>query len=94
MRKFLLKFRNDQRGIAWVIGVAVISILLMPIVYYPFSAAWDSVYYAVTDGYVFTGTTASAITFVRVVISYLIIFGLLFTINWAIVQAKAKRYNP
>jgi hypothetical protein len=94
MRSFFRDFRSNRRGIAWALGVAVLSILLMPIVYFPLSVAWDNVYYAVTDGYVFTGTTASAITVVQVIISYLIVFGLLFTINWAIVQAKARRYQP
>lgn len=77
----------------WVVGVAVISILLMPVVYYPLSYAWDAVFYPVTDMYVFSGTTAYAIIFVQVIINYLVVFGLLFTINWAIVQAKARRYN-
>ena len=94
MKQFLQRFRRNQQGVAWVIGVAVISILLTPVVYFPLSAAWDAVYYSVTDNYVFTGTTASSIMFVQVVISYLVVFGLLFTINWAIVQAKSRRYNP
>lgn len=93
MLKFLRKFRNDCRGVGWVIGVAVISILLMPIVYYPLDAAWDAVFVAVTGGYTFTGTTAFAISFVQVVINYLVIFGLIFVINWSIVQAKARRFQ-
>jgi hypothetical protein len=91
VKKWLRRFREDRRGVAWVVGVAVISILLMPVVYYPLDYAWDVVFYSVTGGYVFTGTTASAVTFVKVIINYLIVFGLLFTINWAIVQAKARR---
>jgi len=78
--------------VGWVLGVAVISVLLMPVVYYPLDVAWDTVFYAVTDSYTFTGTTASAITFVQIIIDYLCIFGLLFIVNWSIVQAKARRY--
>jgi hypothetical protein len=93
VKKWLRRFREDRRGVGWVVGVAVISILLMPVVYYPLDAAWDSVFYFITADYVFTGSTASAITFVQVVVNYLLVFGLLFTINYAIVQAKARRYN-
>ena len=79
VKKWLRRFREDRRGVAWVVGVAVISILLMPVVYYPLDYAWDVVFYSVTGGYVFTGTTASAVKFVQVLINYLIVFGLLFT---------------
>lgn len=91
IKKLLRSLWLDNCGVAWVVGVAVISILLMPVVYYPLDAAWDVVFYSVTGGYVFTGTTASAVTFVQVLINYLIVFGLLFTVNWALVQAKARR---
>lgn len=79
--------------VSWVIGVAIISIFLMPIVYFPVDYAWDAVYVAIVADYTFTGATANAITVVQLIISYLCIFGLLFTINWAIVQAKAKSYE-
>ena len=79
--------------VSWVIGVAILSIFLMPIVYFPLDYAWDAVYVAIVADYTFTGATASAITVVQLIISYLCIFGLLFTINWAIVQAKAKSYE-
>ena len=87
------KLRNDKSGVGWVLGVAVLSILLMPIVYFPLSYTWDQVYSAITAGYVFTGVTANALQVVQIIISYLMIFSLLFTINWAIVNAKAKRYQ-
>jgi hypothetical protein len=94
MLKKLEKLRNDKRGIAWVLGVAVLSILLMPFVYFPLSYAWDQFYVAVTDSYVFTGVYANAIRVVQIIISYLVVFGLFYTINWAIVNAKARRYSP
>jgi Ni,Fe-hydrogenase I cytochrome b subunit len=90
----LKKLRNDNRGVGWVIGVAVISILFLPFVYFPLSYTWDQFYAVVSDGYVFTGVYASAIRVVQIIISYLLVFSLLFVVNWAIVQAKARRYNP
>jgi len=89
MRSFL----KDKRAVGWVFGVAAISILIMPFVYFPLDYAWDQVYVSIVGDYTFTGTTASAITVVQVIISYMCAFGLLFTINWAIVQAKAQRYQ-
>lgn len=86
-------FRRDQKGLAWVIGVALISIFFIPVVYFPLDYAWDQVYATITGDYVFTGSIALAITAVQIIVSYLVVFGLLFTINWAIVQAKAGRYN-
>jgi hypothetical protein len=87
-------FRRDQRALAWVLGVAVIAILLMPIVYFPLDYAWDQVYVSIVGDYTFTGSTALAVTVVQFILSYLCAFGLLFVVNWAIVQAKAGRYNP
>ena len=94
MKRSLHSFKNDNRGVGWVIGVAIISVLLMPVVYFPMSVAWDAVFYSVTESYTFTGVTASAITFVQVIINYLVVFGLLFVVNWSIVQAKARRFQP
>ena len=78
---------------SWVIGVAIISIFLMPIVYFPVDYAWDAVYVAITADYTFTGATANAIMVVQLIISYLCVFSLIFTINWAIVQAKSRSYE-
>lgn len=90
----LQSFKKNESGVGWVIGVAIISILLMPFVYFPLSYTFDQFYAVITDGYVFTGVYANAIRVVQIIISYLVIFGILFTLNWAIVQAKSKRYSP
>ncbi|MFA5366127.1 MAG: hypothetical protein WC325_13175 [Candidatus Bathyarchaeia archaeon] len=90
----LRKLKNDKSGVGWVLGVAILCLLFMPVVYFPLSYAWDNVYAVFTGSYVFTGITASALTVVELIIDYLLVFGLLFTINWAIVQAKSKRYSP
>jgi uncharacterized membrane protein YjjP (DUF1212 family) len=89
----LKKLLKDNRGVGVVLGIAVLSFILLPLVYFPLSYAWDTFFIKVTGSYVFTGITANAIVFVNVLISWLIIFGLLFTINWAIVQAKSRRYQ-
>jgi hypothetical protein len=87
------RFRNNRKGIAWVIGTAVLSLFLMPVVYFPLSMAWDQTATAITGTYEFTGSAASALIVVQFIISYALIFGLLFTIAWAITNAKAKRYE-
>lgn len=93
MNGFFGRFRRDRRGVAWVLGVAVLGVLLMPVVYFPLSYAWDQLYALVTDGYVFTGVYANALMVVQIIISYLLAFSLLFIVNWAVVQAKARRYQ-
>jgi uncharacterized integral membrane protein len=90
---FLKRWKNDRQGIAWVVGVAVISICLTPVIYFPLSMAWDNVSDAVTESYTFTGTAASAVTAVGLIISYLAIFSLIFTVAWAITNAKKQRYE-
>lgn len=87
-------WHRNQQGLAWVIGIAIIAILFMPIVYFPLDYAWDVVYISIVGDYVFTGSTASAIVMVQFIISYMLAFGLIFVVNWAIVQAKSGRYNP
>jgi hypothetical protein len=78
--------------VAWVIACAILSIIVMPFIYFPLDYAWDVVYANITAGYTFTGTTALALTVVQLIISYLCAFGLIFTINWAIVQARVRSY--
>jgi hypothetical protein len=89
----LNNFRSNRKGIAWVIGTAIISLFLMPFVYFPLSMAWDQTSTAITGAYVFTGSAASALVVVQFIISYALVFGLVFTIAWAITNAKAKRYE-
>ncbi len=84
---------RDERALAAALGIALISVLFMPFVYFPLSYAWDQVYAAIVGGYTFTGSTAYAVTFVQILVSYLLGFGILFTVNWVIVQAKAGRYE-
>jgi hypothetical protein len=91
MRK-LRELKTNKQGIAYVIGVAFLSVVFMPFVYFPLSMAWDQLYTAITGDYVFTGVFVPVITVVRLFISYLLIFALLFTIAWALTNAKKKRY--
>jgi hypothetical protein len=85
---------KDERAVSWVLGVAVICILLMPVVYFPLDYAWDQVEATITGGYTFTGATANALMVVEIIINYICVFGLIFTVNWAIVQAKSRGYQP
>jgi ABC-type sulfate transport system permease subunit len=94
MKQKLRSFKNNRQGIAWVIGVAFLSVALMPVVYFPLSMAWDQTYAAVSEAYVFTGIYVNVITVVQFIISYVLVFGLLFTIAWAITNAKSRRYDP
>jgi hypothetical protein len=93
LKTFLTKFKNDKKGIAWVLGMAIISICFLPIIYFPLSYAFDQVYTVIVGEYTFTGVTAQAITVVQLILSYLMGFAMIFTVNWAIVQAKSKRYE-
>ena len=88
----LKKLKNDKRGVGWVLGVAVLSILFMPLVYFPLSYTWDQVCLYITGAYIFTGVYASSLLVVKFIISYLVVFGFFFTIAWAITNAKARRY--
>ena len=60
---------------AWVVGVAVIAICIMPIIYFPMSTAWDQVEGTVTQNYTFTGQAAMSLMVVNLIISYLVGFG-------------------
>jgi hypothetical protein len=92
-KTFLQRFKNDKRGVGWILGLALLAILFLPVIYFPLNFAWDQLYGVIAAEYVFTGVTAQAITVVQVIISYMMAFALLITINWAIVQSKSKRYE-
>jgi hypothetical protein len=93
IKAFLLRFKNDQKGIGWVLGVAIISIAFLPVIYFPLNYAWDQLYGVIAASYTFTGVTAQAIIVVQVIISYLMAFSMFFTIIWSIIQAKARKYE-
>jgi hypothetical protein len=92
-KTFLKRFIKDQNGVGWVLGVAVISLVFTPFLYFPLSYAWDQFYGVVAASYTFTGVTAQAIIVVRLIIYYLAAFSVFIIIGWAIVQAKSKRYE-
>jgi len=93
IKTFLTKFKNDQRGIGWVIGMAVLAILFLPVIYFPLNYAWDQLYGIIIGQYTFTGTAAEAINVVQLIISYLMAFAMFTIVYWSIIQAKAKRYE-
>ena len=83
-------FFKDQRGIAWVWGVGLICIVLVPFVYLPMSLIWDNVAALILGVYTFQGTTAFAIVFAKLVMSYLAVFSLIYTAVWMWVNSKAR----
>lgn len=89
----LKRIAANNNGVGWVFGVAFIALLVMPVIYFPLSYTWDQLSEMILGEYVFTGAYANSLMVVQVIISYLTAFGLLFVINWAIVQAKARRYS-
>lgn len=93
IEKSLNKFKRDETGLAWILGVAFIALIMNAILYIPLSVAWMNVLDAITSGYVFTGSIASSLIVVEFIINYLVILGLFITGYWVLVQAKAKRYE-
>jgi hypothetical protein len=91
--QLLKRFRNSRSGVGWVIGVALISVVLAPFVWFPLAYAWDQVYANVVGSYTFTGDYVYAIAIVQVFVSYIIVFTLIATVMWAIIQAKARKFE-
>jgi thiamine transporter ThiT len=87
------KLLADQKGVAWILAVAVLSICFMPVVYWIVGAPYDFLVNYITGVYTFTGTTASALVLVRLLISYLLAFFLVGVTAWAIINAKAEQYS-
>jgi hypothetical protein len=93
-KSFLRRFRNDEKGIGWVIGTAVLSILFLPFIFFPLNYAWDQLCGIIEADYTFVGNAALALICVKLIISYLMSLGLFATVIWSIVQAKARKYSP
>jgi glucan phosphoethanolaminetransferase (alkaline phosphatase superfamily) len=89
----LRNFRQNTSGIARIWAIGIIFIILGAVVYFPLSYTWDHVYTAIVGTYTFTGNTASGIALIKLIISYLLAFGVLITINWMIVNSKAEQYQ-
>jgi hypothetical protein len=71
----------------------LIGLVLMPVVYFPLSYAWDHLYVYIAGTYTFTGDSASAITAIKLIISYMLALGVIFFLNWMIVNSKAQQYE-
>ena len=89
MRSFL----RDESALAWIWAISVISLALGAVVYFPLSYTWQHLYAFIVGDYVFTGDTYYALVAIQFIISYLLVFGTILTINWAIVNAKASQYD-
>ena len=87
------KFLKNNSGLAYIYAVGLLSFLLMPFVYFPFSYAFDHVYTLIVGDYTFTGTTALGIAAIQFIMSYMLAFGAIFTVAWMIVNAHAQQYD-
>jgi accessory gene regulator protein AgrB len=84
---------NDNQGIAYIWALAILSLLLAAVLYFPLSYVWDTLYTDITGGYTFTGNTALGIAAVKFICSYLLGFVVIAVINWMLVNAKASSYD-
>jgi len=84
------KFRKDEQGLGWQILVFICGLAAFSIVW--FVVAWpaDMVFNAVSDIYIFSGITGSAVVLVRGLISLLPGIGLLFLVIWLWVNANRQ----
>jgi hypothetical protein len=92
-RRLLSRWRQDRRGLAWQITVAGLSLCIMPFVFWPLSTAWDMVAASILSVWTPTGAVAYAVTFAKVIVSYLLAFFLVFVVYWVLVNAKAQPYG-
>ena len=86
-------FRQNTSGLAYVWAVCLLTIILMPIVYFPLSYVWDHLYASITGSYTFTGDTALGLAAIKMIISLLLVIGMVIMINWGIVQSKSSSYG-
>jgi len=89
-----LSFRRDKRGIGWVLGVAACTVVFWPFIYLFIGGPYDQLSSYILNQYTFTGTTAAAIVFVRVVISFLGALVLANVVLWAVITSKAENRGP
>jgi hypothetical protein len=84
---------RDKSGLAWIWAISIISLALGAVVYFPLSYVWEHLYAYIIGDYTFVGDTYYGLVAMNFILSYLLAFGLVFTINWAIVNAKASSYE-
>lgn len=90
MHKFLQRFRRNNKGLAYVWGVAACTLVFFPVIFWIMSVLLDGVAASVLGAYTFLGVTASAWLLVKTLISALPVFTLLIVLLWASVNAKAQ----
>jgi accessory gene regulator protein AgrB len=89
----LKNFINNKEGLAYILAMFFLSIVLDVAVYFPLSYVWDHLYAYITSGYTFTGDTLYGLEAIQLIISYLLAIGLIFTVNYMFVNAKAQQYD-
>jgi heme/copper-type cytochrome/quinol oxidase subunit 4 len=86
---FLQRFTSDKSGLAWIWIVGLgLSIPMCVIVYWPLSYGFDMLV-GVCEGMVtLTGTMAYAWITTKFIISYLLVFSLIYSVLWVITNSK------
>ena len=86
-------FIQNKSALAYVWAMGALAIGLNVAVYFPLSYAFEHVYALIVGSYQFTGDTALGLAAISFICSSLLAIGLIFTINWAFVNAKASQYD-
>jgi hypothetical protein len=83
-------FKHDTSGLAWIWAIAILTFVMMPVIYFPLSYVFDHLYVSITGTYTFTGDTAYGLAAIKLIVSFLLFIGVVIVINWSIVQSKAQ----
>lgn len=93
MHKFLQRFRRNNKGLAYVWGVAACTIIFFPVIFWIMSVLLDNIAASVLGAYTFLGVTADAWLLVKTLIAALPVFVLVTVGLWSMVNAKSQAYE-
>ena len=93
MRKFLKRFIQNKSGLAAIWGIALMSLIFFPLIYWVMSVLLDNISETVFGLVTFSGVTASSWVLVKAVISALPVFVILIVVLWSAVNAKMQAYT-
>lgn len=91
--KFINRFKRNTKAIAPLWGIACMTIIFFPLIFWCLSVFLDGVSSSVFGIYSFVGVTASAWTLVKTLISALPVFVLIIVVIWTAVNAKSQSYS-
>ena len=93
LKQALSRFRGNNRGIAYVWGVAACTICFFPLIYWALSVYLDGISTTVFAMYTFTGSAASSWLLCKTLIAALPFIILVIVLIWASVNSKAQAYE-